>query len=177
MAPGGPSACAGGAANGTFFRRALESCERLILTPSRASISAHRRGMVQLGRSATGSFSNGMATRSAAALFTGTGPGAMVAFSASTPPFIKSQRQSRTVSSRTPKALAIRPLVQPDIVSTMARARSASPRSRDPASTANSARCSSVAQRGDFPLITARPRFVARTESDQHPLVKPAISA
>lgn len=160
-----------------FFRRALESCARLMLTPSRASISAHRRGMVQLGRSATGALNNGMTTRSAASLFTGAGPGATVAFSASTPPFIKSLRQSRTVSSRTPKASAIRPLVQPDIVSTIARARSASPRSREPANSANSACCSLLAQRGDFPLMNARPRFVAEIESDQRPLVKLPISA
>ena len=81
-----------------FFRSALDSCERLMLTPSRASISARRRGMVQLGRSATGAASRGMATRSAASLFTGAGPGATVAFSASTPPLMKSPRQSRTVS-------------------------------------------------------------------------------
>jgi hypothetical protein len=120
--------------------------------------------MVQLGRSATGSLNSGMATRSAAALFTGAGPEATVAFNAATPPFIKSLRQSRTVSSRTPKALAIRLLVQPDIVSTMARARSASPRSRDPAKSDNAACCSVVAHKGDFPLMPVRPRFLARTE-------------
>src|SRR6202011_3544474 len=37
-----------------FLRSALDSCERLMWTPARASISARRRGMVQLGRSATG---------------------------------------------------------------------------------------------------------------------------
>jgi len=57
-----------------------------MLTPSRASISACIRGIVQLGRSATGSISTGAATRSAAALFTGAVPAATVAFSASTPP-------------------------------------------------------------------------------------------
>ena len=31
-----------------FFRNALDSCERLMRTPSRASISARRRGIVQL---------------------------------------------------------------------------------------------------------------------------------
>jgi hypothetical protein len=53
-------------------------------TPSRASISARRRGIVQLRRSATGSLSNGAATRKAASLVTGAGPGAMLAFSAAT---------------------------------------------------------------------------------------------
>ena len=37
-----PSACAGAAASGSFFRKALDSCERLMCTPSRASISARR---------------------------------------------------------------------------------------------------------------------------------------
>src|SRR5271166_2637694 len=37
-----------------FFRSTLESCDRPILTPSRASISAIRRGIVQLGLLATG---------------------------------------------------------------------------------------------------------------------------
>ena len=46
-----------------------------ILTPSRASISAMRRGIVQLGRSATGASSRGATTRSAASVFTGGGPG------------------------------------------------------------------------------------------------------
>ena len=50
--------------------------------PSRASISARRRGIVQLRRSATGSSSKGVA----ASLFTGGGPGAMLAFSAAMPP-------------------------------------------------------------------------------------------
>ena len=31
-----------------FFRKTLDSCERLMRTPSRASISARRRGIVQL---------------------------------------------------------------------------------------------------------------------------------
>src|SRR5271165_3288143 len=60
-----------------FFRKALDSCERLMHTPSRASISARRRGIVQLRRSATGSSSKGVATRKAASLFIGGGPGAM----------------------------------------------------------------------------------------------------
>ncbi len=55
-------------------------------TPACASISARRRGMVQLGRSATGASGNGVTTRSAASLFTGAGPGATVASGAATPP-------------------------------------------------------------------------------------------
>src|SRR5271168_3689149 len=48
----------------------------------------------------------GVITRKAASLFTGAGPGATLAFSAATPPFMKSLRQRRTVSSRTPNASA-----------------------------------------------------------------------
>jgi len=64
----------------------LDNCERLIRTPSRTSISARSRGMVQFGRSATGASSSGVATRNAASLFTGAGPGATRARSAATPP-------------------------------------------------------------------------------------------
>ena len=95
-----------------FFRNALDNCDLPILTPSRASISAMRRGIVQLGRSATGASSRGATTRSAASVFTGGGP-ATVAFNASTPPRANSLRQRRTVSSRTLKASAMRGLVHP----------------------------------------------------------------
>ncbi len=36
----------GAAANGSFFRSAFDSCDLPILTPSRVSISAMRRGIV-----------------------------------------------------------------------------------------------------------------------------------
>ena len=159
-----------------FFRSALDNCERLMLTPSRASISARNRGIVQLGRSATGSMSKGVATRSAAALFTGAGPEATVAFSASTPARMKSLRHRRTVSSRTPNASEMRPLVQPASVSKIARARSASPRSRELASKSSSERCAPVAKRGDFPVMSSQ-MFDTPVESARHPLVNPAISA
>jgi len=64
------------------FRRALDNCERLMRTPSRTSISARSRAIVQLRRSATGSSSNGVTTRKAVSLFTGAGPGATVALNA-----------------------------------------------------------------------------------------------
>jgi hypothetical protein len=64
----------------------------------------------------------GSATRKAASLFTGAGPGATAAFSASTLPLMKSLRHSRTVSSRTPNASAIRALVQTASVSSTAGA-------------------------------------------------------
>ncbi len=109
--------------------------------------------MVQFRRSATGASSSGVTTRRAASLFTRAGPAATVACNAATPPRAKSLRQSLTVSSRTPNASAIRALVQPDSVSSTARARSAAPRSRDAASAVRPARCSSLAVIGDFPAM------------------------
>jgi hypothetical protein len=123
-----------------FFRNAFDNCDRLMRTPSRASISARSRAIVQFFLSATGSSGKGVTTRNATVLFTGSGPGAMRAFNASTPPRAKSPRQRRTVSSRTPNASAIRGLVQPDSVNRTARALSASLRSRDAARANKAAR-------------------------------------
>jgi len=123
--------------------------------------------MVQSGRSATGASSKGATKRNAASLFAGAGPGATGALSAATPPRMKSLRQSRTVSSRTPNASARRGLVQPASVNITARARSASRRSREPASAAKAARCSSVAESGDC----------AVSESPRQTLFKPTESA
>ena len=71
LASGVLSACAGAAASEIFFRKALDSRERLMRTPSRTPISMRRRGIVQLRRSATGACSKGAATRKAASLFSG----------------------------------------------------------------------------------------------------------
>ena len=152
-----------------FFRKALDSCERLMRTPSRASISARRRGIVQLRRSATGSSSKGVTTRKAASLFTGGGPGAMLVFSAATPPAVKSLRHRRTVSSRTPNASAILELVQPASVKSTARARSASPRSRESARAKRPARCSSLAITGDFPAMPYTLRNTLRIGAGSEP--------
>src|SRR5271157_4593183 len=160
-----------------FFRNALDNCDRLMRTPSRASISARSRAIVQFGRSATGSSSRGVTTRNAAALFTASGPGATLAFNASTPPLPKSLRHNRTVSSRTPNASAIRGLVQPDNVSSTARARSASPRSRDPARAARATRCSSLAATGDFPPMPHPPESMPTANPKTRPLVNPPESA
>src|SRR5919202_2076646 len=65
-----------------FFRNALDNCEWLMRTPSRASISPRNRGMVQLGRSATGSASSGRAARKASSLFTRARAGPPPRFSA-----------------------------------------------------------------------------------------------
>jgi hypothetical protein len=114
-----------------------------------------RRGIVQLGRSATGASRSGATTRSAASVFTAAGPGARRARSASTPPSANIIRHRRTVSSHTPNACAIRQLVQPASVSSTARARSASPQSRDAPS---ALRCSSLVVTGDFPAMSPRLR-------------------
>src|ERR1700688_445782 len=140
-----------------FFRNALDNCDRLMRTPSRASISARRRAIVQFGRSATGSSSKGVTTRNAVSLFTRSRPGAMLGLRASTPPRPKSLRHNRTVSSRTPNASAIRGLVQPASVSSTARALSAAPRSRDTARAIKATRCSTLATIGDLPPMHRPP--------------------
>src|SRR4051812_25642982 len=114
-----------------LWRSTTDSREGEMRTPARVSISSPKRGSVQLGRSATGPDRTSSATARARSALTSAGPGATDFFSASSPPVMKAVRQNRTVSSRTPKAWAIWPLVQPDRVSKIARARSASPRSRE----------------------------------------------
>src|SRR5215207_4708244 len=118
-------------AKAPFFLSTTESREREMRTPARVSSSSARRGSVQFGRSATGPDRTSSATARARSALTGAGPGATDVFRASMPPVIKALRQKRTVSSRTPKAWAIWRLVQPERVSKIARARSASPRSRE----------------------------------------------
>ena len=160
-----------------FFRSALDSCERLMRTPSRASISARRRAIVQFGRSATGSSSNGV-THAQAPLHSSPAAG-RARRSPSAPRCrraLKSLRHSRTVSSRTPNASAIRGLVQPDSVSSTARALSASPRSREPARAAGPR----VARRSLQPETSrhAAPREIgADSESQNYPLVNQTESA
>src|SRR5271165_5243079 len=148
-----------------FFRSTLDRRDLEMVTPSRASISPMRRASVQLRRSATGASSNGAATLRAASALIGAGPGAGLVSSASTPARAKSLRHRRTVSSRTPNASAMRGLVQPDSVSNKARARSASPRSRDAASLRNPAFCSALAATGDLPAMSHPSRINANTES------------
>jgi hypothetical protein len=160
-----------------FFRSVLDNCDLPIRTPSRASISPIRRAIVQLRRLATGASKRGVTTRSAASLFTGAGPGATLAFSASTPPSAKSQRHRRTVSSRTPKASAMRGLVQPKSVSNIARARSASPRSRECANARSAARCSPSAVIGDLPTMPRLRESTQRRNHTPHSLATPAESA
>jgi hypothetical protein len=155
-----------------FWRSTLESCEREIERFSRAAISLARRASVQFVLSATGCDRRGPATLSAACAFSGTGPGATLAFSASIPPCMKSLRQSRTVSSRTPKACAIRLLVQPSSVSRIARARSASALFTPPAHAFKTAFCSSVAVTGDLPAMSCPRESLRRQNHSQHLLAR-----
>lgn len=160
-----------------FFRSTLDRRDLEMVTPSRASISPIRRASVQLRRSATGASSNGATTLSAASALTGAGPDAGRVSSASTPPRAKSLRHRRTVSSRTPNASAMRGLVQPDSVSNKARARSASPRSRETASLRNPAFCSSPAATGDLPAMSHPRESTRKRNHSRHPLasqMKPA---
>ncbi len=158
-------------------RSTLVSRDLEMVTPSRASISPMRRASVQMGRSATGAWSKGAATLSAASALTGAGPEVGLVSSASTPAREKSLRHRRTVSSRTPNASAMRGLVQPDSVSNTARARSASPRSREPASLRKPAVSSSLAVTGDLPAMSHPRTSAQRRNHSQHPLatqLKPA---
>src|SRR6202163_1684033 len=120
-------------------------------SPVRFSISSARRGKVQFGRSDTPGANTSSITDKAARAFTGSGPGAMRARSPATPSRPKIQRQWRTLSGCTQNANAIRSLVQPSSDSRMARARSASSRSAEPARSRNSPRCSAVATIHDRP--------------------------
>ena len=152
---GVPSACAAVAANGTFFRNALDSCERLMRTPSRASISARRltdRPVASVGHRLLQQGRDHNATPLHSSPELGRAPRSLLA------PQCRRPRShcatGEPVSSCTPNASAIRGLVQPVSVSSTARALSASPRSREPASLASAARCSLVAVSGDFPAMS-----------------------
>ena len=144
-------------AKAPFLRSALESCDFEIVTPSRAAISSARRASVQLTRFVTGADNRGSATRKAACVFTGAGPGKGLVSRASTPSVRNCPRHSRTVSSRTPNASAIRALVQPRSVKRTALARSASARSGPQAFDSSPAICSGVAVTGDFPAMPHPP--------------------
>src|SRR4029077_15141100 len=89
-------------AKAPFLRSALESCDFEIITFSRVAISSARRASVQLTRFVTGADKRGSATRRAACVFTGSGPGKGRVSRASTPPFMNSLRHNRTASFRTP---------------------------------------------------------------------------
>src|SRR3954467_2112713 len=157
-------------AEAPFFLSTTDSREREMRTPARVSISSANRGSVQFGRSATGADRTSSATARARSALTGAGPGATDVFSASSPPVMKALRQNRTVSSRTPKASAIWRLVQPDRVSKIARARSASPRSREWLRATSADRCSGSAVTGDLPAIVPVSHQIRGRNHGPHPL-------
>jgi len=172
---GARSACAGAAASGTFSSQRLGQ-----LRPADADTRLRfdfgaQAGNRQFGRSATGASSKGVTTRSAAELCTGSGPGATLAFDASMPPRPKSPRHSRTVSSRTPNASAIRGRLQPESVNKSARALSASPRPRDEARAAKAVRWPSLAVTGDFPPRPHTAEAVLTANRKTNPLVKQLV--
>src|SRR5215210_795892 len=160
-----------------LWRSTTDSREGEIRTPERVSISLARRGSVQLGRSATGADRTSSATAKAHSALTGAGPGATDVFSASIPPVMKVLRQKRTVSSRTPNALAIWPPVQPKRVSKIARARSASPRSREWLRATSSRLCASLATTGDLPAMIPISAQIKRRNHGPHPLASPSTPA
>src|SRR4051812_22791679 len=157
-------------AEAPFFLSTTDSREREMRTPERVSISSAKRGSVQFGRSATGPDRTSSATARARSALTGAGPGATDFFSASMPPVRKALRQKRTVSSRTRRAGAIGPLVQPDRVSKIARARSASPRSREWLRATSADFCSASAATGDLPAMIPVPNQIKRWNHGPHPL-------
>ena len=149
-----------------FLRSTTESREREIRIPPRCSISAAKRRNVQFVRFATGTDKTSSATASAASALTGDAPGGLCVRRPATPPCMNVIRHRRTVSSRTPKASPIRPLDQPAKVSKMARARSASPRSCEPANSCNCAWLSAVTTTVLRPTIGASTN---RTAVENHP--------
>src|SRR4051794_1738031 len=157
-------------AEAPFFLSTTDSREGEMRRPARLSISSARRGSVQFGRSPTGADRTSSATASARSALTGAGPGATAVFSASSPPVMKALRQKRTVSSRPPKAWAIWPLAQPDRVSKIARARSASPRSREWLRATSADFCSASALTGDLPAMIPVPNQIKRWNHGPHPL-------
>ena len=96
-------------------------------------------------------------------------PDAVREASPSTPSRIKVERQSRTTSSRTLKAAPMCALVQPSSVNKIARARSASARSRDAANSASASLCSCDATTGDRPAMTPS---IATNQLRLHPLAE-----
>src|SRR5215207_9336017 len=164
-------------AESPLWRSTTDSREQEMRTPARVSISSARRGSVQLGRSATAPARTSSAPASARSALTGAGPGATDVFRASMPPVMKALRQKRTVSSRTSKAWAIWRLVQPERVSKIARARSASPRSRERLSAIRARLSSSVAARGDLPVMIPTSDPIKRRNHSPHPLARPSTPA
>src|SRR3954471_8617677 len=164
-------------AESPLWRSTTDSREQEMRTPARVSIASTNRGSVQFGRSATGPDRTSSATARARSALTGAGPGATDFFRASMPPVMKVLRQNRTVSSRTPKASAIWLLVQPNRVSKIARARSASPRSREWLRAISPCLCSSSTTTGDLPAMIPISNQIKRRDHALHSLASSGKSA
>lgn len=147
-----------------------------MVRPARRPISACSRGSVQLVRFSTGPDRSSRAIASARSPRSGEGPGASVARSASTPPAANQARQWRTDAAVTPKACASSTLVQPSSVSKIARARSASPRMSDRASSRSATACAGVAVSRDRPAMirSHRDSFPSRSYIPCHNQRNPA---
>jgi hypothetical protein len=85
---------------------------------------------------------------------------------------MKSLRHKRTVSSRTPKACAIRPLVHPAKVKMIARARSASARSGDVLNATRARFSSSLAWSRDLPPIIHLQNLTRAEKHNLFPLAR-----
>ena len=166
-----PSACAGVDASRTCFRTALDSCERLMRTPSRASISARRRGIVQFRRSATVLLARGddahggftlhprRAWRGARLQRCDTAGGDVAA----------PQANRIFAHAKRLRDLGAGPTSQRQ---KHGARRSASPRSRELARARRPARCSSLAVTGDFPAMPYTLRIGAVSQPQKtYPLV------
>ena len=141
-------------AEAVFFS-ALLSCDFEIVTAPWRATSACSRGKVQFGRSVTGALSNASTVSSADVLFVASRPACSPARSPATPALANQCRHRRTLSGVTPKARAICPLVQPFADKITARARSASSRRAEPASSCKATSCSVLAAKRERPVMNS----------------------
>jgi hypothetical protein len=125
-----PSARVAGRRQRKFFRNALDSCERLMRTPSRAPISARRRGIVQLRPVGHGFLQQGRDHPQRRFTLHWGGPGATLAVSAAMTASANSLRQETNRIMAHTECLGDRGLVQPDSVSSTVHVLSASPIAR-----------------------------------------------
>ena len=173
-----PSACVGAAASGTFFRKALDSCERLMRHP-RAPRSRRVGGRSSSSRrSATGSSSNGVTTRNAVSALHRRRPRRDTCFQGVRPPppaeiaapqpdriFAHAERlgDPRTGPARKRQQNGARPVRLP--------------RLRESARAKRPPRCSSFAVTGDFPATPHTSRIGTGAEPKTYPLVNQTESA
>jgi len=145
----------------SLSRMLSRDCE--IGGPPRRSISARKRGIVQFGRFSTGSDRIEAAIDRARSPRSPEGPGTTAARKPSTPPLAYQPRQCRTESAVTPNATPIASLVQLSSDNSIARARSASSRRSERASSFNSPSCFALAvTQARLAMVTIHHRRKAR---------------